>query len=1175
MSRPFPAYSGKDPYIFVSYAHADTDIVYPVLIWMKDQGYNVWYDEGIHPGAEWRDELTRAIRGAVLFVILFTPNSAKSNYCRNEIHFAIDIESNFLSVYLKPSQLPDGLQLVLGNRQAIFSYELSQIQFEAKVLSAIAGLLASVTHEPFEYPKKAVESPRLLVMPFSDSKQEDADFFADGLTEDIVMGLSISKWLRVFDIGTSLSFKNNKIAPLSAAAELGAAYVISGRIRRTDNRIRASFFLSESASGSIIWSKQFDRTADQIFEMEDEIKHHVLGSIEPEYLNHEASTALARTGNLEQWELVMKARQLFWRTSKQSTSGARELLLNAIELEESDVHAWGLLAMTHLNDVWHGWAESIETSLSQANRASREALRIDATDPWAHHTRGAYTGTIGELDQAEADLQRALSINPHFAAALGDMTRIRAFAGRTEGAIKFAERAIDASPRDPHLGLWYYWIAMVHFVDKNYTAALPLLEKTAAVRPDWIFATLLRVVCLAHLNDLERAKKAVSEIPQSIHARIVNTVKASGRNSEEGKGYRIEEHGIHSFLGCYFNAGEMMNDVFAELKKMPGLNGYYTSFDDAFVPQHSAVQWDHIDDKWTPWYVAMPANKRKYGTTTSNGNYHNAIKDTLKLIVSDYLPQLKSAADHVSPPTLKPAIDAFIQEIIQFLKENVPILSDMGKAVVEWLAKTWSAFKEKCGTFLPLLLKSEKFRHAYIKIDFFCGILSGFFKDEIMKHGFISIDHLEFKDWLRSHNVDKITIESPSTLNTPFITYNFPDGDMGKGTWMAAGCFLNWTLIQLGYCGSIIQGFTGGSGETILAPVYKVLKERGVKFEFFHKVSNLNPSSDKARIESVDVIVQTEVKNGAAYNPLIGPIGDDKLMSWPHEPRFEQLEEGDELKKLNVNLESWWTPWKNSRTKKLVHGDHFDHLVLGISLGALEHICPDLIKDKSKPQWKSMVDNIHTIQTQAMQIWYKKDVAELLNPLVKELPKGDEWMAGTYKSEIAGQVDFSHLIKTEQWPVDGPKGIFYLCGPKKDTGVPDFSHSTYPAQQHDLVKQNCLKYLHGMEPVMAEGVDIFDEMYTDDGSTGTDKFDFQFWRANIDPTERYVTSSPNSTKHRIEAGESGYSNLTLCGDWIYTGLNIGSVEGAVMGGRLASRAISKKPEADHIYGYDPFGLLSP
>jgi hypothetical protein len=84
---------------------------------------------------------------------------------------------------------------------------------------------------------------------------------------------------------------------------------------------------------------------------------------------------------------------------------------------------------------------------------------------------------------------------------------------------------------------------------------------------------------------------------------------------------------------------------------------------------------------------------------------------------------------------------------------------------------------------------------------------------------------------------------------------------------------------------------------------------------------------------------------------------------------------------------------------------------------------------------------------------------------------------------------------------------------------------------------------------------------------GVSRFDQQFWRANIDPTERYVLSPPGSTKYRLKAWGSGYDNLVLAGDWIYTGLNVGSVEGTVMGGRLASFAISGAPALTEIIGY--------
>ena len=202
----------------------------------------------------------------------------------------------------------------------------------------------------------------------------------------------------------------------------------------------------------------------------------------------------------------MKARQLFWQTSKETTQAARQLLEEAIKIDAQDVRSWGLLAMTHLNDAWNQWSESTDESLALADNASIQAIKVDELDPWAHHTRSAVTGTLGDLSQAEADLKRALVLNPHFAAALGDMTRVRVFAGKTEGAVIFAQNAIKASPRDPHISLWHYWIALSYFVDGNYQSGLPHLEEALAIRPDWLILNRLKVVSLALGGDVERAR---------------------------------------------------------------------------------------------------------------------------------------------------------------------------------------------------------------------------------------------------------------------------------------------------------------------------------------------------------------------------------------------------------------------------------------------------------------------------------------------------------------------------------------------------------------------------------------------------------------------------------------------------------------------------------------------
>jgi len=356
-------------------------------------------------------------------------------------------------------------------------------------------------------------------------------------------------------------------------------------------------------------------------------------------------------------------------------------------------------------------------------------------------------------------------------------------------------------------------------------------------------------------------------------------------------------------------------------------------------------------------------------------------------------------------------------------------------------------------------------------------------------------------------------------------------------------------------------------------------------FEFFNKVTNLSVCSKQKIIQSVDIDIQATVKGGVEYQPLIGPVAD--LMCWPSKPIFDQLEEGPELKSQNINLESWWSPWKNVAKKTLRAGEDYDHLVLGIAIGAHQFVCKELINDKTnKPlvsgsaydsRWEAMVEEIETVQTQAMQLWFKEEMPVYLNKSLT-LPQDDKWISGTFAVPFQGQADFSDLIPVEEWPEDGPKGIFYICGPQKDTGFPPFSDTSFPQDQNDMAKKASIDYLNRYSGPVLPGATVqngfdFSRLYHPNGVTDEKAFDYQYWRANIDPSERYVTVLPGASRYRLHAWASGYSNLSLCGDWINTGLNVGSVEASVMGGRLASHAISASPPLDLIYGFDPFGLV--
>ena len=137
VQRPFPAYNGDAPYIFVCYAHADADDVYATLTWLRDHGVNIWYDEGISPGTRWSDELAEALNRAAMVLFFCSDNSVASKHCRDEIAFAVDEDKTILVVQQSEVALPPGLKLQLGARQAIVASQLPARQFKAKLLEAL------------------------------------------------------------------------------------------------------------------------------------------------------------------------------------------------------------------------------------------------------------------------------------------------------------------------------------------------------------------------------------------------------------------------------------------------------------------------------------------------------------------------------------------------------------------------------------------------------------------------------------------------------------------------------------------------------------------------------------------------------------------------------------------------------------------------------------------------------------------------------------------------------------------------------------------------------------------------------------------------------------------------------------------------------------------------------
>jgi uncharacterized protein with NAD-binding domain and iron-sulfur cluster len=244
----------------------------------------------------------------------------------------------------------------------------------------------------------------------------------------------------------------------------------------------------------------------------------------------------------------------------------------------------------------------------------------------------------------------------------------------------------------------------------------------------------------------------------------------------------------------------------------------------------------------------------------------------------------------------------------------------------------------------------------------------------------------------------------------------------------------------------------------------------------------------------------------------------------------------------------------------------FDFVVLGVSVANLPEVARELIERDE--QWKDMVRHVKTVPTQSFQLWMREGTGEL----------GWAHAPGTVSGFVEPfdtWAEMSHLIPEENWhePV---RSIAYFCSVLQDTLPEGAVAKESDLRQRAAVRTNAVRFLQNdvgaLWPKAVRGGDFRWELLAspDEAAAGAgeQRFDSQFWRANVNSSDRYVQSLPGSIDYRISPLAMNFENLTIAGDWTATGLDTGCIESAVMSGRLAAHAICGKPELHEIVGYD-------
>jgi uncharacterized protein with NAD-binding domain and iron-sulfur cluster len=446
-------------------------------------------------------------------------------------------------------------------------------------------------------------------------------------------------------------------------------------------------------------------------------------------------------------------------------------------------------------------------------------------------------------------------------------------------------------------------------------------------------------------------------------------------------------------------------------------------------------------------------------------------------------------------------------------------------------------------------------RHAFSASDFGLTTMIGLVRDEVVWKGFDAINDLDLRTWLRHHGARPTTLDGPDVR----IVYDesFADsvgpattatGDQKferLGAGFAAGAALYGVIrTALPYRGSVMWQAAGGMGDTAIVPMYQTLAQRGVTVNFFQQVTALGVDPSGRHIDRVEVLQQARPKG--TYQPLVDVNG---LPCWPSAPLWDQLEDGEKLEAADVAFELGEAE-PGASTTTLRFGDDFDRVVLAISAAALPAICRDVMA--ASPAFRAMLDHTHTTMTQAFQLWLTTPPGEL------GFPYGHV-ATSSFVEPVDTGCDNSQLLWSEQWPAEGsPRSVWYFCGLMHDIAAEES-----PEQADERARRAAYGYLDsiGQQWPQAVGPDGFrwDLLAATRDVDGPARFDTQFWRANVTPTERYVQTLPGTVKYRLRADESGLANLYLAGDWTRNGMDFGAVEATVMSGMLAARAISGSP----------------
>jgi len=378
-------------------------------------------------------------------------------------------------------------------------------------ISGESGESRRANSSEYSEARSIADKPSIAVLAFDNmSEDPEQQYFAEGISEDIITDLSKVSGLFVISRNSSFAYRGRALDLRKVCEELNVRYILEGSVRRSGNRARINAQMIDGSNGGHVWADRYDREIEDIFAVQDEVTREIVDALKVALTVGEQSRRVERRKvDPEAYDLLIRGRNRLYAFTREAMAEARVALQRASELDPGMAEAVALLSLVNSTEYLNGWTDKGAYHLDEALDIAARAVRVDPEEPWAYHALALANLWKRQYAPAKEAIEKALALNPNFANAYTVLANIHDFTENHEEAARSAERAISL---DPGYDIALQVLGRCQFAMGNDDLAAATFEKRLVSAPRSDMTRAFLAAAYGHLGREQEAREKWSEM---------------------------------------------------------------------------------------------------------------------------------------------------------------------------------------------------------------------------------------------------------------------------------------------------------------------------------------------------------------------------------------------------------------------------------------------------------------------------------------------------------------------------------------------------------------------------------------------------------------------------------------------------------------------------------------